>query len=421
MGARDRKSQVSSGISLTAVIGAGLALAAFTAPALAQDTVHMISHRYPALEYYAERMKEAVPGVEVDTQLMPHDRAMELANIAMSSQADTIDILYLNDSTFLTFAKNGWLLPMNDLWAQYTEEFGLDDIPQSVIDTFTYDGNIYVMPHTMNTQMFFYRKDLFDEAGVSPPTTFEEYLALAEQFNSPLRAGTISCQKPVDAALNETHWYISALGDGWFDEDMRPIFNDAAGVAAIDMLDAVTDNAQPGFTSAANDECTIALQQDTAVMGMQWATRAAAMDDPDKSNVVGLIDWVAPPQGHHRIAADGYAISAFSSQDADLLFRIIATSANQENMRGAAAMILPPRASLLNDPELAANNRHYPAALASLEVGEAFPRLPEFYEVGEFITRRVLQALTGEMSVQDALDAAAKETEELLVTRGYYQ
>ncbi|MEZ5670235.1 MAG: extracellular solute-binding protein [Alphaproteobacteria bacterium] len=392
-----------------------------TAPVLAQDTVHMISHRYPALEYYAERMKEAVPGVEVDTQLMPHDRAMELANIAMSSQADTIDILYLNDSTFLTFAKNGWLLPLDDLWAQYTEEFGLDDIPQSVVDTFTYDGHIYVMPHTMNTQMFFYRKDLFEEAGVAPPTTFEEYRALAEQFNSPLRAGTISCQKPVDAGLNETHWYISALSDGWFDADMHPIFNNASGVAAIEMLDAITDNAQPGFTSAANDECTIALQQDVAVMGMQWATRAAAMDDPEKSNVVGLIDWVAPPQGHHRIAADGYAISAFSGQDPDLLFRIIATSANQENMRGAAAMILPPRASLLNDPDLAANNRHYAAALASLQVGEAFPRLPEFYEVGEFITRRVLQALTDEMSVQEALDAAAKETEELLASRGYYQ
>ncbi|MEZ5934482.1 MAG: extracellular solute-binding protein [Alphaproteobacteria bacterium] len=389
--------------------------------AFAADAVQMISHRYPALEFYAERMREALPDVEVNTQLMPHDKAMELANIAMSSKADTVDIVYLNDSTFLSFAKNGWLRPLDDLFEKYKEEFGLDDFTESALDTFRYDGHLYVIPHTINTQLFFYRKDLLDEAGKSPPTNFEEYKALAAEMNSPLRAGTISCLKPVDAGLNEMHWYINGLGGAWFDDDMKPVFNNEAGVNAITMLGEITANAQRGFTSAANDECTIALQQDVAVMGMQWASRAAAMDDPEKSNVVGKIDWVAPPDGHQRVAADGYALSAFSKQDPETLFKIIATSSNEANMREAASMILPPRRSVLNDPELQAANRHYPASLASLEIGQAFPRLPEFYEVGEFITRRVLQAITGEMEVKAALDAAAAETEELLKSRGYYQ
>lgn len=402
-----------------ALLGATASLTV-SASALAAETVQMISHRFPALEFYAERMREALPGVEVNTQLMPHDKAMELATIALSSKADTVDILYLNDSTFLSFAKNGWLRPLDDLFEKYKDEFGLDDFTESALDTFRYEGKLYVIPHTINTQLFFYRQDLLEEAGKEPPETFEEYRALAEELHSPLRAGTISCLKPVDAALNEMHWYVNALGEGWFDDDMKPIFNGPAGVEAITMLDEITDYAQRGFSSAANDECTIALQQDVAVMGMQWASRAAAMDDPEKSNVVGLIDWAAPPQGHQRIAADGYAISAFSTQDPETLFKIIATSSNEENMREAAAMILPPRRSVLNDPELQKANRHYPASLASLEIGEAFPRLPEFYEVGEFITRRVLQAATDEMSVQEALDAAAGETEELLRSRGYY-
>ena len=38
-------------------------------------------------------------------------------------------------------------------------------------------------------------------------------------------------------------------------------------------------------------------------MGLQWATRAKAMDDPTKSRVVGKIDWVAPPHGHARISS----------------------------------------------------------------------------------------------------------------------
>ena len=165
----------------------------------------------------------------------------------------------------------------------------------------------------------------------------------------PLRSGNVSCLKPVDAAINEAHWYFNALGDGWFDENWRPIFNDAKGVQAIEMMKEITHYAQQGFSAAANDECMIAYQQDTGVMGLQWATRAKAMDDPAKSRVINKIDWAVPPLGHQRISGDGYAISAFSKQDPDTLFRIIATSADQANMRGAASLLIPPRKSLLDD------------------------------------------------------------------------
>jgi multiple sugar transport system substrate-binding protein len=287
--------------------------------------------------------------------------------------------------------------------------------------TYTHNGKLYVMPHTVNTMMFFYRKDLFDAAGKQPPKTIADYRDLAKSFNSPMRSGSINCLKPVDAAINEAHWYFNALGDGWFDDDWRPIFNDAKGVQAIEMMKAIAQYAQQGFSAAANDECMIAYQQDTGVMGLQWASRAKAMDDPNKSRVVGKIDWTAPPQGHGRNSGDGYAISAFSKQDPDTLFRIIATSASQASIRGAASLLVPPRKSLLDDAELRQANRFYPAALASYEIGTPAPALPEFYAVGEFITRRVLQAVTGEMPVKQALDTAANETKDFLKGHGYYK
>ena len=401
--------------ALSAVL---LGAAALAAPVAAQ-TVQMISHRYPALELFAAKMREAVPGVTVNTQLMPFDKANELATIALSSKADTLDIVYASDATVLKYAKNGWLRPLDDLWAKYKEQYALDDIPESVLDGYRYDGKLYALPHNLNVMLFFYRKDLLDAAGKQPPKTIPEYAAMAKEMNSPMRAGTISCLKPVDAGLNEAHWYMNAIGDGWFDAQNKPIFNDAKGVEAIETLKTVTASAQRGFAAAANDECALAFQQDLAVMGLQWATRAASMDDAAKSRVVGKIDWAPAPGGHARLSGDGYAISAFSKQDPDLLFRIIAFSSNKENMREAAALTVPPRQSVLRDPELAKKFRHYPAVLASLDTAVSFPRLPEFYEVGEFITRRVLQAVNGEMETKAALDEAAKETAALLKSRGY--
>ena len=404
-----------------------LVAATLAAPALlgarvrAAGTIQMISHRYPALEYFAEKMRTAIPGTTVNTQLMPYDKALELITIAMSSKSDTPDIVYASDAGFQTFVKNGWFRPLDDLWAKYRDEYKLDDFPDAVRKNFTHDGKLYVMPHTLNAMMFFYRKDLFDAAGKAPPNSFTEYRELAKSFNSPMRSGNVSCLKPVDAAINEAHWYFNALGDGWFDQDWRPIFNGAKGVQAIEMMKEIAQYAQQGFSAAANDECMIAYQQDIGVMGLQWATRAKAMDDPAKSRIVGKIDWVAPPQGHARMGGDGYAISAFSRQDPDTLFRIIATSASQASIRVAASLLIPPRTSLLNDQELRQANRFYPAALASYEVGTLVPSLPEFYAVGEFITRRILQAVTGEMAVKQALDTAATETTDFLKGHGYYK
>jgi multiple sugar transport system substrate-binding protein len=407
-----RRSLVAATLAAPAILGAR---------ARAAGTIQMISHRYPALEYFAEKMRGAIPGTSVNTQLMPFDKALELITIAMSSKSDTPDIVYASDASFQTFARNGWLRPLDDLWAKYRDEFKLDDCPEAVRKTYMYEGKLYVVPHTLNTMMFFYRKDLFDAAGKAPPKTFVEYRDLAKSLNSPMRSGSVSCLKPVDAAINEAHWYFNAIGDGWFDKDWHPIFNDAKGVQAIEMMKEIAHYAQQGFTAAANDECMIAYQQDTGTMGLQWASRAKAMDDPAKSRVIKKIDWVAPPQGHARNSGDGYAISAFSKQDPDTLFRIIATSSNQANMRGAASLIIPPRQSLLDDPELRQANRFYPAALASYDTGLAAPALPEFYAVGEFITRRILQAVTGEMAVKPALDAAAQETTDFLKGHGYYK
>jgi multiple sugar transport system substrate-binding protein len=158
-----------------------------------------------------------------------------------------------------------------------------------------------------------------------------------------------------------------------------------------------------------------------AAMGLQWFTRAASMDDEKKSRFVGKINWVAPPGGGQRIANDGFAISKFSSKDKDAIFRMIATAASQKSMQKGAEFSMPPRLSVLEDPELNKRYRWYPGARASLEVGKPFPPLPEFLDVGAIVTRHILQAVTNEKEVNAALDQAAQETTELLKSRGYYK
>ena len=88
-------------------------------------------------------------------------------------------------------------------------------------------------------------------------------------------------------------------------------------------------------------------------------------------------------------------------------------------MRVGASFSIPSRQSVLSDPEIQSANRHYQAAMETIKVAKDVPPLPEYSEVAEFLVRRVHQAMTGEMEVQEALDTAAGEVTEHLRKRGY--
>lgn len=412
---------------LFTMAGAGLTGAALlplttvTVGRAQETTLTGISHRQPSLEYYAKALDRAIPGVHVNMTLMPVDKAFEVETLNLSSGSDTYDIIWVNDSQVKLYAKNGWLEPLDALWLKYKQQMGLGDYPASVLDSLRYDGKLYAVPLTTLTMVFFYRADLFKEKGFQPPKTFDGWLADARQFNSPKLAGTVMSLKAVDALINETHYYLNAYADGWFDKKWKPVFNNARGVAAIDHMKALYAYALPGATSIANDEATVAFQQGLGAMGLQWISRAATMDDPTKSKVVDKMEWSVPPRGGQRIVVDSYAISKFSKKNKDTIFRVLTTATGTGNQREAADLGLPSRASVLNDVELQKKYRYYPAALDCLKVGKPYPSLPEFQQVAAAVAPSIQQAITGGTPTKQALDTAADAAEKLLAARGYYK
>lgn len=399
---------------------AGLACPAVLRRAYAANPVQLLSHRFPALEYYAEKMKTALPDVAVEARLMPSGDAIQLQRIAFSSGASSLDLIWCNSTLIANYAKNGWLEPLDDLWEKYRDEFGLDDINPSSVRGASYDGHIYAMPLTTNTLLYAYRQDLFEENKLEPPRTWDAYVEIAEALNSPRRNG-VTLSLKWDMPPYELQSVLNTVGDGWFDANWRPTFNSERGVAAIDTYRRLAQYAVPGFTAQGNDENTVNFAQDITATGQQWATRCATMDNPEKSRVVGKINWAVPPGGRQAMVTDGYAIARNSAKDKDTLFRIMATALNEENQRGAAALATPPRRAILTDPEIQARFRWYPAVAQCLDAAEPLPALPEFTEAAELATKRMVEAIVGQKPVKEALDIGAAEVVDLLTRRGYYK
>jgi raffinose/stachyose/melibiose transport system substrate-binding protein len=67
----------------------------------------------------------------------------------------------------------------------YLEQTALDeDVPlrdvflPGTLELFELDGSVYLLPYIYNTFQFFYDKRIFEEIGVTPPTTWDDFLAV---------------------------------------------------------------------------------------------------------------------------------------------------------------------------------------------------------------------------------------------------
>jgi multiple sugar transport system substrate-binding protein len=407
----------------------GLAASVIAAPAIslgsrtvnAANPIQLLGYRYPASEFYVERMKAGMPGQEINVQLMPSDKTMELININLSSQSPNLDILMVTDALLSSYAKNKWLRPLNDLWDKHKGEFDLGDIDPKILAGLSVDGNIYVVPTEFNTLIQYYRKDLFEQLKLQPATTLQEYKSNAAALKTNDRAGVIMLGRVGDPLYTEVHYYLNGLADGWFDDKWQPIFNSEKGVRAIEFMKEMSTYAQRGFSTSGSDEAALALQQGFAAMGNHYLTRAGAMIDPKKSRFVDKIGFAVAAQGGQRISLTGFGISAFSKQDPEVMFRAIMEAAKKESMKGNVQNNVPTRISLFEDEELATKYPYLVTARGAAKVGKSMPRMPYFFSVGDIVSRRVSQVLTNEMQAREAMDTAAKEVRDLLTSNGFYK
>lgn len=76
----------------------------------------------------------------------------------------------------------GYLQPLNDLY----EANGWNEVyPQALIDMNSKDGQIYGLPLNVHrNNVIWYNKKVFADHGIEPPTTFEDFFAVAEKLQA---------------------------------------------------------------------------------------------------------------------------------------------------------------------------------------------------------------------------------------------
>ena len=128
--------------------------------------------------------------------------------------------------------------PLDDL---LSKEF-LANFQPSGIQAFTIDGKLMAMPYFLDPRALYYRKDLFEKAGLKAPETWDDVFAAAEKLNNPpdMNAFGLAFSRASD---DMDYWWYAWLGangaDGntkLWDENGKSRFNTPEGIAATQFL-----------------------------------------------------------------------------------------------------------------------------------------------------------------------------------------
>lgn len=150
-------------------------------------------------------------GIEVELVGVAEDQFNQVLSSAAAA-GDLPDVLgSLSLAAIRTLAAND--LIDTDANAAVVETLGADTFSPRALEL-TSDGDEQLaVPDTSWVQLLYYRKDLFEAAGLNPPETYEDILAAAQALDSPEVAGFVGATSPGDAFTQQTFEHV-ALANG---------------------------------------------------------------------------------------------------------------------------------------------------------------------------------------------------------------
>ncbi len=119
------------------------------------------------LDEMIQLFEQSHPGIKIKVETAPFgDYFTKLQTLIAGGTAP--DVFELNYENFVSFAAKGVLLDLNPL-AQADNEFDADIFYPRAYQAFNLNGLQQGLPATFSTVVLFYNKDLFDKAGVAYP------------------------------------------------------------------------------------------------------------------------------------------------------------------------------------------------------------------------------------------------------------
>jgi multiple sugar transport system substrate-binding protein len=313
--------------------------------------------------------------------------------------------------------------PLDDL---LSKEF-LANFQPSGIEAFTIDGKLIAMPYFLDPRAMYYRKDLFEKAGLKPPETWDDVLAAAEKLNNPPDINAFGAAFSFASDAMDYWWYawLGAHGaDGntnLWDENGKSRFNTPEGIAATQFL---VDLAQK--YKALNPDY-ITASRDADLQPLFYAGKLAMLETGSwfptllKNNAPDLQVGIAPIP----VAKAGMKHVTAFWPDAVMMFKqskhpkeaakFLEWMYSKENRLLFAKQrgVIPERIDVGTDPAYAVGEteKFFVEQLATARNAYGTPYPATLFKVLREVENLVGKAVAGEITAEEAMKQAAEFTD----------
>src|ERR1044071_5289728 len=140
----------------------------------------------------AARDYEAQTGVHINIAEFPYANLFEKELVDLNARTGAYDLIMLDDPWFPKFATKDALTDLAPLYEKRGLKWPDEDfVPASLaLCRHPYEtGKLYALPYVGNSQLFFYRKDLFDKYNLKEPQTWDDVLAAAKVIDEREQTG----------------------------------------------------------------------------------------------------------------------------------------------------------------------------------------------------------------------------------------
>ena len=177
----------------------------------------------------------ANPDIEVVMETVPVQNYFPKLSTEVASNASNLEVFTGITNLLYAFAATGKIVPFDEIFtAEQIKELEAD-IPAKYLDTWRYKGRLYAIPNDSNAQWSFYRKDIFDAAGLEVPKRWEDAPAIAKALTRDGVYGyTASLRRGEYAGAHFSSVLFSYGGEYW-DEGFNPTIDSVpvGGTASV--------------------------------------------------------------------------------------------------------------------------------------------------------------------------------------------
>ncbi|MFF6917347.1 extracellular solute-binding protein [Streptomyces sp. NPDC012466] len=371
-------------------------------------------------------------GIKVNFTVLPENDVRDKISQDFANQAGQYDVATLSNYEIPIYARNGWLHEMNGYVAKdpaYDEQDVLKPMRQSLTAD---DGKLYGQPFYGESSFLMYRKDVFDEKGLTMPAhpTWQQVADLAARADGAEPGMKGICLRGLPGwgeVMAPLTTVVNTFGGTWFDKDWKARLDSPAFEKATKFyVDLVREHGESGAAQSGFAECLNNMTQGKVAMWYD-ATSAAGSLEAANSPVKGKVGYAPAPVEKTRSSGWLYTWAwgiQKASRNPDNAWKFVswASGKGYEELVGDTVgwsnVPAGKRASTYAHPDYRKEAGAFqemtkeaiekarpndPGVQPRPAPGIQFVGIPEFTDLGTKVSQEISAAIAGRQSVEEAL------------------